>query len=114
MRLIKCLYGANANLKRKPISMSSVVSQLFSSTLAEGSTQCDLRRNGCYPSSRGKVWSVYSWSGMSFTAVEEDLIEEIRRRLGDWNINEYYSRDVSVSGRMCAFSVSYDIVGYFD
>lgn len=33
---------------------------------------------GCYLSSRGEVWSADSWSGTSFTAVEEAIIEEIR------------------------------------
>lgn len=28
--------------------------------------------------SRDEVWSAYSWSGTSFTAVREALIEEIR------------------------------------
>ena len=56
-------------------------------------TLCDLRRKSCYLSSRGEVWSAYSWSGMSFTAVEEALIEVIR---GDGVIGEGMSTGLAV------------------
>lgn len=39
---------------------------------------------------------MYSWSGMSFTAIEENLIEEIGKRLDDWSRNEYHSGIQSV------------------
>lgn len=55
----------------------SALSPTLTYTFRE-STQCDVRRKSCYLSSKGEVWSAYGWSGTSFTAVEEALIEEIK------------------------------------
>lgn len=81
-RAHQCGYKKHTDMVRNSsLVLLSPVSSLshshFSHTFRE-SNLWDLRRKSCYLSSRGKVWSVYSWSGTSLTAVKEALIEEIR------------------------------------